>query len=118
MLGALIGPLYGILIADYYVVRQQKIVVDDLFTMEEDGEYHYVRGYNPAAVQTVVVTGVVAVLSVVVPKLSGVLPALPDYSFFVGAILSAALYVVLARRQGIGPSTSATESTPIGAGAA
>ncbi|MEH3069400.1 MAG: hypothetical protein PGN15_15690 [Aeromicrobium erythreum] len=46
------------------------------------------------------------------------LPALPDYSFFVGAILSAALYVVLARRQGIGPSTSAAESTPIGAGAA
>ncbi len=118
MLGALIGPLYGILIADYYVVRQQKIVVDDLFTMEEDGAYHYVRGYNPAAVQTVVVTGVVAVLSVVVPKLSGVLPALPDYSFFVGAILSAALYVVLARRQGIGPSASAAESTPIGAGAA
>ncbi|WP_236749797.1 hypothetical protein [Aeromicrobium erythreum] len=63
-------------------------------------------------------TGVVAVLSVVVPKLSGVLPALPDYSFFVGAILSAALYVVLARRQGIGSSTSAAESTPIGAGAA
>ncbi|MGH3641111.1 MAG: NCS1 family nucleobase:cation symporter-1, partial [Mycobacterium sp.] len=32
-LGAFIGPLFGVLIADFYLVRKQKIVVDDLFTM-------------------------------------------------------------------------------------
>ena len=31
-LGAFIGPLFGVLIADFYLVRKQKIVVDDLFT--------------------------------------------------------------------------------------
>ena len=57
MLGALIGPLFGILIADFYLVRKQKVVVDDLFTLEEVGAYYYTRGYNPAAVIAVVVSG-------------------------------------------------------------
>ena len=49
-LGAFIGPLYGVLIADYYLVRKQKIVVDDLFTMSKTANYWYKGGYNPAAV--------------------------------------------------------------------
>ena len=110
LLGALIGPLYGILIVDYYLVRKQHVVVDDLFTLEEDGEYYYEKGYNPAAVITVVVTGVVSIVSVVVPKLSGVLPALPDYSFFVGAILSGVLYLVLADRYGVGAKATRSVS--------
>ena len=32
-LGAFIGPLYGVLIADYYLVKKQRVVVDDLYTM-------------------------------------------------------------------------------------
>ncbi|MFT4298380.1 MAG: NCS1 family nucleobase:cation symporter-1 [Aeromicrobium sp.] len=97
LLGALIGPLYGILIADYYLVRNQEVVVDDMFTLDEDGEYHYVKGYNPAAVYTVIAAGVVSILSVVIPKLTGWLPSLPDYSFFVGAIGSGLVYLALAR---------------------
>ncbi|MFT4187415.1 MAG: NCS1 family nucleobase:cation symporter-1 [Aeromicrobium sp.] len=110
LLGALIGPLYGILIADYYLVRQEKVVVDDLFTLEEDGEYFYTKGYNPAAVYTVAATGVVAILSVVVPKLTGTLSALPDYSFFVGAILSGLVYIALAKQFGVaGYGSAATK---------
>src|ERR1700754_676989 len=33
VLGALIGPLFGVLIADYFLVRKERVVVDDLFTM-------------------------------------------------------------------------------------
>src|SRR3982751_5411072 len=46
-LGAFIGPLFGVLIADFYLIRKQKIVVDDLFTMSETGNYWYTGGYNP-----------------------------------------------------------------------
>ncbi|SDS74575.1 nucleobase:cation symporter-1, NCS1 family [Nocardioides scoriae] len=102
MLGALIGPLFGILIADYYVIRKQHVVVDDLFTLDEGGRYYYSRGYNPAAVVSVVVSGVLAIVSVVVPKLGGVVTWLPDYSWFLGCALGFATYVVLARRMGVG----------------
>ena len=42
-LGAFIGPLFGVLIADYYLVRRQQVEVDDLFTMSPDGRYFYRR---------------------------------------------------------------------------
>jgi NCS1 family nucleobase:cation symporter-1 len=104
ILGALIGPLFGILIADYYVVRKQHVVVDDLFTLEDDGEYFYTRGYNPAAVKAVAVSGVLAILSVVVPKLGDVLTWLPDYSWFLGCGLGFATYLLFARMQGLSPT--------------
>jgi NCS1 family nucleobase:cation symporter-1 len=104
LLGALIGPLFGILIADYYLVRKQHVVVDDLFTLEEDGEYWYTRGYNPAAVKAVILSGALAILSVVVPKLGDVLTWLPDYSWFFGCGLGFTSYLILARLQGLSPT--------------
>jgi NCS1 family nucleobase:cation symporter-1 len=31
VLGAFIGPLFGILIADFYLIKRGKVSVDDLF---------------------------------------------------------------------------------------
>src|SRR3981189_3237130 len=61
ILGAFIGPLFGVLIADYYLVKKQRIVVDDLFTMSKAGTYWYKGGYNPKAVVVTVIGGAVAV---------------------------------------------------------
>ena len=36
ILGALIGPLFGILIAGYYLISKQRVWVDDMYTMEHD----------------------------------------------------------------------------------
>ena len=69
ILGALIGPLFGILIAGYYVVAKQRVWVDQLFSMKETGRYWYTRGFNPNAIWATVIAGVPAVASVVVPKL-------------------------------------------------
>jgi len=107
LLGALIGPLFGILIADYYVIRKQKVVVDDLFTLDEDGEYFYTKGYNLPAVYSVVFSGVVAILSVVIPKLADVVTWLPDYSWFLGCGLGFASYYVLAIRANVAGSADA-----------
>src|ERR1700754_842825 len=49
-LGAFMGPLFGVLIADYYIIRKQHVVVDDMFTMSPQGRYWYRRGYNPPAI--------------------------------------------------------------------
>ena len=34
VLGSFIGPLYGVLIVDFYLVKRQKIVLDDLYTVD------------------------------------------------------------------------------------
>ena len=111
LLGALIGPLFGILIADYYLIRRQVVVVDDLFSLDERGSYYYHRGYNPAAVISVVFSGALAIISVVVPKLADVLTWLPDYSWFLGCGLGFVTYYFLARAMGVG-DTEARTGTP------
>jgi NCS1 family nucleobase:cation symporter-1 len=112
LLGALIGPLFGILIADYYVIRRQHVVVSDLFTLDENGEYYYTKGYNPAAVYAVVASGAVSILSVVIPKLADVVTWLPDYSWFLGCALGFLSYWVLALQMNVAGSAdrSATEA--------
>ncbi|PRY16653.1 NCS1 family nucleobase:cation symporter-1 [Kineococcus rhizosphaerae] len=89
-LGAFIGPLYGVLIADYYVVKKQQVRVDDLFTMDPAGTYHYRRGWNPIAVG---VTAVAAVVGIVVVFFTNATAA--SFSWFIGAGLAFGLYVAL-----------------------
>ncbi|MGW4248833.1 NCS1 family nucleobase:cation symporter-1, partial [Nocardia sp. NPDC004722] len=64
VLGAFIGPLFGVLIADYYLVRKREITVDELFTMSETGKYWYTKGFNPVAVIATVVGAIAAVFPV------------------------------------------------------
>jgi NCS1 family nucleobase:cation symporter-1 len=109
LLGALIGPLFGILIADFYLIRGQKIVVDDLYTLSESGAYHYTRGTNPKAVYALVVAAAFSFASVLVPKLGGVLTWLPDYSWFIGCGIGLVAYYAFSAATA--SSTVAAEAT-------
>ncbi|GIG41067.1 NCS1 family nucleobase:cation symporter-1 [Cellulomonas phragmiteti] len=103
VLGALIGPLFGILIAAYYVIGKQRIHVDDMFSMAPTGRYWYTRGYNRNALATVVGAGLVAISTAVLPKLAASLGLfdvtwIASYSWFVGCGLGFAVFVFLERR--------------------
>ncbi|ORA40022.1 NCS1 family nucleobase:cation symporter-1 [Mycobacterium aquaticum] len=97
-LGAFIGPLFGVLIADYYLVRKQKVVVDDLFTMDTSGKYWYRRGYNRAAVIATVVGAVLAVIPVLLGGSVAGMHTAAQYSWFIGCGVAFGLYYVLAKR--------------------
>ncbi|MGM7648919.1 NCS1 family nucleobase:cation symporter-1 [Nocardia sp. JW2] len=100
VLGAFIGPLFGVLICDYYLVRKQKVIVDDLFTMSERGSYYYRKGYHPAAIVATAVGAGVAVFPVLANGLPGMHTA-AQYSWFIGCGLGFATYYLLtaARRR-------------------
>lgn len=61
-LGAFIGPLYGVLIADYFLVKKQKIDADAMYTLSPTGRYHFSGGYNPVAIVAAAVGAVLAML--------------------------------------------------------
>ncbi|MBB5402059.1 NCS1 family nucleobase:cation symporter-1 [Paraburkholderia atlantica] len=107
---ALLGPVAGILIVDYFLVRRTRLDTAQLF--EEDGEYAYSNGWNPAAV--------IALLAGVLPNLPGFLniafpnafPGVPDafksiytYAWFVGLAIAAVVYGALMK---LGKSRRAT----------
>jgi len=96
--GALLGPIGGILIADYYVRRHRQLNLVDLY--RPGGEYNYTNGFGVAALVVLVVSilpnlpGFLATTNVVppasVPKL---FLHLYDYTWFVGFGLSFFLYL-------------------------
>ncbi|MFE1594801.1 NCS1 family nucleobase:cation symporter-1 [Nocardia sp. NPDC058705] len=94
VLGAFIGPLFGVLICDYYLVRKQKVIVDDLFTMSERGTYYYTKGYHPAAIIATAVAAAIAVFPVLANSLPGMHTA-AQYSWFIGCGVGFVLYYLL-----------------------
>lgn len=97
VLGALIGPLFGLLIAGYYLVGKQRVAVDDLFTMSTTGRYWYRRGFNPNAVWTMVIAGVISVAAALVPTIVADAGGpdftwLGNYGWFIGCALGLVIF--------------------------
>jgi NCS1 family nucleobase:cation symporter-1 len=92
-LGAFIGPLYGVLIADYYLIKKQKVVVDDLYTLSPSGRYHYTKGYNPVAIGSTIAGAVLAAAVVFFGSSDAA-----SFSWFIGAGVAFVLHWSLSRR--------------------
>ncbi len=104
---ALLGPIAGIMLADYFLIRRTELVVAELF--RHDGRYGYRGGWNPWAW--------IALLLGVLPNLPGFLhaaglvaavPALFDaiyvYAWFVGLFVAGLVYLAGMR---LGPPRAA-----------
>lgn len=91
-LGALLGPIFGVIIVDYWVVRRGRINVPDLYTKDPDGEYAFTRGTNLKAVAAGAPAAIVALIIALVPAFAGV----AGFSWFIGAILAAVIYWIIA----------------------
>ncbi len=93
-LGAFIGPLFGVLIADYYLIRKQVVDVDAMFTMSPEGKYHYTKGYHPPAIIATAAGAIVAVIPVLWTG-GPHMHTIAQYSWFVGCGLGFLVYLGL-----------------------
>ena len=100
---SLLGPVGGIMIADYYFIRKQQLKVDDLYN--HNGEYSFGNGFNRNAI--------IALLCGILPNLPGFLlqikvissAAFPEwishlynYAWFVGFAVSGGIYYLLMKK--------------------
>ena len=93
--GALLGPVAGIMIVDYFFVRHGELVLNDLY--RRHGVYEYARGINWVAIAALAI-GVAPSLPGFVSALrgvpeTGVFGTIYNWAWFVGFILSALIYV-------------------------
>ncbi len=84
-----LGPIAGVLIADYFVVRDKHLVVEDLY--RRGGRYEYWRGVNRHAVVALVAGIGVALVGLRVVRLRW----LYDYAWFIGFGVSFVAYLAL-----------------------
>ena len=88
---AFMGPVAGIMICDYHLLRKRQLQVDDLFL--RGGVYEYRGGFNWRAVAALGSGAAVATIGLLVPGLR----FLFDYSWFVGFGVAFLGYYILMR---------------------
>ncbi len=95
---ALLGPIAGIMIADYFVFRKRQLHVSELY--KPAGEYRYTKGFSVVALIALALSilpnlpGFLVTIKVLAP--SSVAPlflSLYHYAWFVGFTLAFILYL-------------------------
>ena len=100
-LGAILAPVFGIMITDYYIIKKQQLNVDALFN-EGSGKYWYNNGFNLKAMVAWILSGYVAIGSVWPNILPGGLGDFfanlgggGGYAWMIGAALGAIVHLAI-----------------------
>ena len=89
--GSVLGPMFGIMIADYYLVKRQIVVVEDLYTLSPKGSFNYDGGWNHKALIALAISGVLSIgLSLL--GAYGVIFNVGDWGWLIGASAGALVY--------------------------
>ena len=94
----LLGPVAGIMVADYFLVRGTRLDTYSLYRRR--GIYEYRRGINPVALIALVIGIVAALIGRFIPAVA----FLYDYAWFIGFFLSGVLYYLMMLRQTNNPA--------------
>jgi len=104
-LGAILAPVFGIMMVDYYIIKNEKLDVDALFDDSPKAKYHYSGGFNTKGMLAWVLSGYIAV-GTVWPNI--LILGLDDffanlgggggYAWIIGASLGAVVHLAISKR--------------------
>jgi NCS1 family nucleobase:cation symporter-1 len=95
--GSAMGPLFGIIIADYYLVKRQSVVVNDLYALSPAGSYFYDGGWNRSAVVALALSALLSIGLALAGAYDLILDV-GDWGWLIGAVAAALLYRALSGR--------------------
>ena len=94
-LGAILAPVYGIMIIDYYIIKKERININDLFSSKKGGDYYYSGGWNLKAFFAWIIAGIFSVATVWHPALTG----MGGYAWIIGAALGAFSHYLMSNKR-------------------
>ena len=93
-LGSFFGPIAGVMIVDYYVVKNKKVINKDIFSSNKDGAYHYSGGWQIKAIYSLFIGFIFASATIWNAELRFLQP----FSWIIGAVFSSITYYLLASK--------------------
>ena len=91
--GAFFGPLFGIMISDFYFIQKSKINNKDIYSLENNGIYYYTGGWHIKAVYSVIIGFIFSASTI----WNANLMFLQSFSWIIGAAIAGFTYYLLAR---------------------
>jgi len=92
--GSFFGPIFGIMICDYYVIKKRIIINKDIFSSSETSNYYFSNGWHLKALYSLIIGFIFAASTIWNVDLR----FLQSYSWIIGSIVSFITYYLLANR--------------------
>ena len=92
--GAFFGPLFGIMIFDFYYIQKGKLNNKDIYSLENNGIYYYSSGWHIKAVYAVILGFIFSASTIWNTNLM----FLQSFSWIIGAFVAAFTYYLLIQK--------------------
>ena len=93
-IGSFFGPIAGVMLTDYYFIKNKKVINKDIFSSNKDGAYYYSGGWQIKSIYSLFIGFIFASATIWNVELSFLQP----FSWIVGAVFSSITYYLLASK--------------------
>ena len=93
-IGAFFGPIFGIMICDYYFIRKGNLINKDIYSLEKNGTYYFSGGWHIKGSYSLFLGFIFSVSTIWNPNLM----FLQSYAWIIGALISSITYYFLAKK--------------------
>mgnify|MGYP001376608690 CR=1 FL=1 len=91
---AFFGPLFGIMISDFYLINKGNLNNKDIYSLENNGAYYYSGGWHIKGIYSLILGFIFSSSTI----WNSNLMFLQSYSWIIGAFTAAFVYYLLARK--------------------
>ena len=91
--GAFFGPIFGIMISDYYFIKNGNLINKDIYSLEVNSVYYFSGGWHIKGVYALILGFIFSASTIWNVNLM----FLQTYSWMIGAFISALVYYLLAK---------------------
>ncbi len=92
--GAFFGPIFGVMISNYYFLKNGNLINKDIYSLEINGTYYFSGGWHIKAVYALFLGFIFSASTIWNTNLM----FLQSYSWIIGAFISALTYYLLAKK--------------------
>tara|TARA_Y100000590_G_scaffold457259_1_gene609525 strand:- start:553 stop:2010 length:1458 start_codon:yes stop_codon:yes gene_type:complete len=93
-IGAFFGPIFGIIIADYYLIKKREIINKDIFSTSTEGAYYFSGGWNIKSIYSLFIAFIFSVATIWNPDFR----FLQSYSWLIGAFVGFVMCYLLSEK--------------------
>ena len=88
------GPIFGVMVADYYLIKSQSISNKDIYSTEADSIYYFSKGWHIKGCYSIFIGFIFSASTIWNPNLM----FLQSFGWIIGAFISSLTYYLLAKR--------------------
>ena len=92
--GAFFGPIFGVMVADYYLIKNEKLSNKDLYLADKESAYYYSGGWHIKGIYSLIIGFIFSASTIWNTSLM----FLQSYAWIVGAFVAWLTYYLLAKK--------------------